>query len=90
MLGQCWADVGDGGPTLAQHWVNWILGLQQQWVNFVFAGAKKQVPYINFATYRIAIVQPWQTQSLVAKRSINLRVRRAACEMHLDPDIRWE
>ena len=22
MLGQCWADVVDGGPTLNQHWFN--------------------------------------------------------------------
>ena len=28
MLGECWADVGDVGPTLTQHWVNF----------FVFAG----------------------------------------------------
>ena len=22
MLGYCWPNVGDGGPTLTQHWVN--------------------------------------------------------------------
>ena len=28
MLGQCWADVVDGGPTLSQHWfdVSCLLG----------------------------------------------------------------
>ena len=22
MLGECWGDVRDGGPTITQHWVN--------------------------------------------------------------------
>ena len=30
MLGQCWADVGDGGPALTRHWfiVCWVPSFQ--------------------------------------------------------------
>ena len=28
MLGQCWIDVLDGGPTLTQHWFNVVFCLQ--------------------------------------------------------------
>ena len=46
MLGQCWNDVVDGGPTLAQHWFNVSCLLRSPCVTLYVA--KFNSPVFNF------------------------------------------
>ena len=66
MLGQCWADVVDGGPTLNQHWsnVSCLLGRQMIIRRDYFLKCRLNVVWMFYMIYIVTTPR--------AKCSINL------------------